>query len=91
MFTPEQKGVAERYNRTIVEKARCMIFDANLDLNFWAEAVNTAVYLINISPTKALKDITPNEAWSGIKPNARHLRIFGCKAMAHIPKERRRK
>lgn len=91
VFTPEQNGVAERYNRTIVEKARCMIFDANLDLNFWAEAVNTAVYLINLSPTKVLKNVTPNEAWSGIKPNVKHLRIFGCKAMAHIPKERRRK
>jgi len=51
----------------------------------------TAVYLINISPTKSLPGTTPNEKWSGIKPNITHLKIFGCKAMAHILKERRHK
>jgi len=68
-----------------------MIFDANIEIAFWAETVNIAVYLINISLMKSLPDTIPNEKWSGIKPNITHLKIFGCKAMTHIPKERKRK
>lgn len=89
--TPQQNGMAERLNRTIVEKSRCMLFDAELPKEFWAEAVNTAVYLINRSPTRGLNGRTPNEIWSGHVPDLSHLRVFGCKAMVHIPKQRRRK
>jgi len=89
--TPEQNGVAERYNRTIVEKARCLLFEAKLPKKFWGEAVSTAVYLLNRSPTKALHNMTPEEAWSGRKPDLRHLRIFGSKAHVHIPKALRHK
>lgn len=78
----EQNGVAERANRTIVEKARCMLQDSGLDKRFWAEAVNTAVYLKNISPTKAVIGKTPEEKWSNKKVNVNHLRIFGCVAYA---------
>ena len=45
--TPEQNGVSERLNRTIIETVRSMIFHAKLPLSFWAEAANTAVYLRN--------------------------------------------
>jgi len=48
-----------------------------LSPDLWAEAVATAVYLKNRSPTKALSDVTPEEAWIGQKPDLRHLRIFG--------------
>ena len=90
-YTPEQNGVAERANRTIVEKARCMLQEYGMNHEFWAEAVNTAVYLKNRSPTQALSNSTPFEAWSGKKPNVAHLRPFGCKAYAHIPIQKRRK
>ena len=50
----------------------------------WAEAVATAVLLKNISPTKALPNITPAEAWTGKKPSASSLRVFGCKAYVHV-------
>lgn len=73
-YTPEQNGVAERTNRTIVEKVRCMIQDANCDQKFWAEAVNTAVYLKNRSPHKATKGTTPEEIWTGRKVNLSHLK-----------------
>lgn len=53
--TPEQNAVAERMNRSITEKARSMISCANLDKSFWGEAVLSATYLINRTPTKALK------------------------------------
>ncbi|XP_062704663.1 uncharacterized protein LOC134286966 [Aedes albopictus] len=89
-YTPEQNGLAERCNRTIVERARCMLFEAHLPKTFWAEAAATAVYLINRSPTKG-HQMTPEEAWSGRKPDLAHVRIFGSPAMAHIPKQKRKK
>ena len=89
--TPEQNGIAERMNRTVVEAVRSMLADAKLPYSFWAEAVSTAVYLRNRSPTKALKDMTPFEAWTKEKPKIEHLRVFGCDAYAHIPKDERAK
>ena len=56
---PEQNGVAERMNRTLVEATRSMLFNANLPHKFWAEALSTATYLRNRSPTKA---VTPHES-----------------------------
>lgn len=50
-YTPEQMGIAERNNRTVVERARSMLVDANLDQKYWAEAVQTAVHCKNVSPT----------------------------------------
>ncbi|CAF4953476.1 unnamed protein product [Pieris macdunnoughi] len=90
-YTPEQNGLCERYNRTIVEKARCLLFDAGLKKCFWAEAVNTAVYLRNRSIASGLDNKTPIEIWTGTKPDVSNLRIFGSKAMVHIPKEKRLK
>ena len=89
--TPEQNGVSERLNRTLVEGARSMLLDAKLAKSYWAEAVNTAVYLKNRCPTKAVKGKTPYEAWYGKKPNVEHLRVFGCTAYAHVPKDERGK
>lgn len=90
-YTPEQNGLCERLNRTIVEKAKCMLYDANLSKKFWAEAVNTAVYLRNRSVVSGLNNKTPFELWTGKKPDISHLRIFGSKIMVHIPKEKRLK
>ena len=53
-YSPEQNGVSERFNRTLIEAARSMLYHSNVPLKFWAEAVNTAVYLQNRSPTTAL-------------------------------------
>lgn len=89
--TPEQNGVAEKMNRTLVEKARCLLFDMGLNVKFWAEAVCTAAYLVNRSPHRGWIDKTPLEIWSGKKPNLSHLRIFGCTVMMHITKRKRTK
>lgn len=89
--TPEQNGIAERMNRTLVETSRSMLIDAKLPHKFWAEALSTAVYLKNRSPTKALEDMTPFEAWMKEKPKVEHLRVFGCDAYAHVAKDKRRK
>jgi hypothetical protein len=76
---------------TIMECARSMIRAQGLDLEFWAEAVNIAVYIKNRCPTTALESKTPQEAWTGRKPDVSHLRVFGCKAFAHIPDEKKSK
>ncbi len=54
------------------------------DLEFWAEAVNIVVHIKNQCPTKALESKTPQEAWTSRKFDVSHLRVFGCKAFAHI-------
>lgn len=90
-YTPQQNGVAERANRTITEKARAMLQDAGLPDCYWAEAVNTAVYLKNRSPTVAVQKMTPEEAWTGRKVDLSHLKVFGCRAFVHIPDEKRTK
>ncbi|XP_062529208.1 uncharacterized protein LOC105841774 isoform X3 [Bombyx mori] len=87
----KQNGLAERMNRTLVERARCMLFYANLEKKFWTEAVATAAYVVNRSPTKSLEGKTPYELWKGKKPNLSHLKIFGSEAMVHVPKEKRHK
>lgn len=90
-YTPEQNGLSERMNRTIIEKARCLLFDANLKKEFWAEATNTAVYLHNRTVSACLSYKTPYELWTNTKPNISHLRVFGSTVMAHVPKEKRLK
>lgn len=90
-YTQNQNGVSERAIRTIVEKARTMLLNARLSEGFWEEAVRTAVYLKNRSPTKAVDSITPSEAWTGQRPNLDHLRPFGCDACAFIHPDLRTK
>ena len=89
--TPEQNGVAERKNRTIVEAIRSLLSDSNLPKSFWAEALATVTYLNNISPTKAVENFTPYEVWYERKPSVDHLKTFGCVCYSHIPKDERRK
>ena len=89
--TPEQNGVADRLNRTLVETVRSMLIDSKLHHKFWAEALSTATYLQNQSPTKVIEGMTPYEAWTKEKPQAKHLRVFGCDAYSHVSKDERQK
>lgn len=86
--TPQQNGVAERKNRTLVEMARCMMRHAAVPPIFWAEAINTANYIRNRCITKSLNRRVPYTAWTGKKPTLIHLKIFGTKAYAlnKVPK-----
>jgi hypothetical protein len=74
-----------------MECARSMILAQGLGLEFWGEAVNTTVYIKNPCPTKALDSKTPQETCSGRKPDVSHLKVFGCKAFAHVLDEKRTK
>ena len=78
-------------NQTIVETACFMLAETKLPQRFWAEAVATVVYLPNRSPTTPVKGMTPCEALTGEKPQVDILRVFGCLAYAHIPKDERQK
>ncbi|KAL5757330.1 hypothetical protein ACOSP7_019941 [Xanthoceras sorbifolium] len=82
--TPQQNGVAERMNRTLLEKVRCMLSNSGLSKDFWAEAASTACHLVNRSPSTAIGIKTPEELWSGKPAEYSDLKVFGCPAYAHI-------
>jgi hypothetical protein len=90
-YTPQQNGVSERRNRTLMEMARCLLYEKKLPLNFWAEAVNTASYLINRMDSRVLADKTPYELWYGFKPSIDHLKVFDSICYVLKPEVRRRK
>jgi len=89
--TPEQNGVAERANRTLLETARSLLKESGLDNKYWAEALEMAVYLKNICPTKSVEGMVPFQAWAGSKPNVEGLRIFGCLASVHVSRKKTKK
>jgi hypothetical protein len=74
-------------NKTLMEKARCMLSGVGLGKELWADAVGTACYLVNRSPSSTLYDKTPQEVWTGNKPSLTHLKVFGYDAYVHVPKE----
>ncbi|MCO5591502.1 hypothetical protein L7F22_045486 [Adiantum nelumboides] len=90
-YTPQQNGVAERKNRSLMEMARCMLKAKSLPHKLWMEAVACAAHVLNRCPTRALKTITPYESWYDKKPSVSYLRVFGCLAYAHIPQQLRGK
>ncbi|KAE8725329.1 hypothetical protein F3Y22_tig00008957pilonHSYRG00078 [Hibiscus syriacus] len=75
--TPQQNGVAERMNRTLLERTRAMLRDACLEKSFWAEAVNTTCYLVNQAPSTAIELKTPMEMWTGKPVDYSNLHVFG--------------
>lgn len=81
-YTPQQNGIAERANRTLVEMARCLMLQAKLPNSLWAEAINAATFLRNRCPTKSFENKTPYEAWYGEKPYVGFLRVIGSKTIA---------
>jgi len=72
-YTPQQNGVVKRKHRTVVEIARRTLQAKRLSNQFWAGAISTAVYLLNLSPTRAVMNKTPYEVWQGRRPNVSHL------------------
>ena len=75
-------------NIMLMEKARSLLIGTGLGHEFWEEAVDIARYLVNRSPSSVLEDKTQHEVWTGKKPSLSHLRVFGCDAYVHVPKEK---
>lgn len=84
-YTPQQNGVVERRNRTVVAMARSILKGMNMPLYLWGEAVRHSIYLLNRLPTRALSKKTPQQAWAGKKPNLKYIRVFGCTAYMKVP------
>ena len=72
-YTPQQNGVAERRNQTLLEMVRSMMARANLPISYWGDALLTAAYILNQVPSK-LASSTPYELWTGKKPDLNNLR-----------------
>ena len=87
-FTPQQNGVAERKNRTIMNAVRTVLNERQVPKVFWPEAVKCCVHVQNRSSTTALENRTPEEEWSSKKPIVDYFRIFGCVTHAHISEKK---
>jgi hypothetical protein len=77
-YIPQQNGVAERINKTIILKDRCMLSNAGLHRDFWVQGASTTCYLISRSPSIAINKKTPFEVWSVSPTNYLELRVFYC-------------
>ncbi|KAA0040427.1 Retrovirus-related Pol polyprotein from transposon TNT 1-94 [Cucumis melo var. makuwa] len=84
-------GIAKRLNRTLVERVRCLLTESQLPQSFWGEALNTVIHVLNLTPCVPLGSEVPNRIWSGKDISYSHLRVFGCKAFVHVPKDERSK
>ena len=81
-YTPQQKGAAERRNRTLLDMVRSMMAQAKLPISFWGDALMTATYILNRIPSKSIPS-TPYELWKGATPNLNTMRPWGCAAYVH--------
>ena len=89
--TPQQNGLAERWNRTILDKMRSMLHGASLSLGFWELAVDAAVHTYNRTPSRVIGWRTPHELWTTNVPDVSYFRVFGCLAYVHVPQGKRQK
>ena len=90
-YSPQQNGVAERKNRTLVTCTRATLRTSSMPKHFWQYAMATAAHVINRVPTDANNGKSPFELWNGVVPDISHVRVFGCKAYALKPKKKRSK
>jgi hypothetical protein len=80
---PQQNGVAERHNRTLMDMVRSMLSYSTLSVELWMEALKTAAHILNCVPSKSVPK-TPYELWFGKKPSLNYLRVWGCLAEAKL-------
>ena len=81
--TPQQNGLTEKMNRTLLDRVRCMLHSSGLSKHFWGETVMIVCYLVNRTTSSAIDFKTPEELWFGKSSNYEHHRIFGCTAYVH--------
>ena len=88
--SPNQNGVVEKINRTLLDMVKSMLSNSKLPRFLWIEALKKAVYILNQVLTKAIPK-TPFELWKGWKPSLRHMRVWGCLSEVRIynPQEKK--
>lgn len=82
-YTPQQNRIAERLNRTIMNKVRSILSESGLSKMFWAEAAATSVFIINRTPSSAIEFNIPEERWTSVVPDLSGLKRFGCIVYVH--------
>jgi hypothetical protein len=80
---PQQNGVVERRNRTLMDMVRSMLSYSTLPIGLWMEVLKTIIHILNWVPSKSVSK-TPYELWTGHKPSLNYLRVWGCPAEAKI-------
>ena len=86
--TPQQNGVSERRNRTLLDMVRSMLSYSSLPESFWGYALETAAYILNLVPSKSVSK-TPTELWKWRKPSLNHIRIWGAPAHVLVQKQQK--
>ena len=86
--TPQQNGVAERTNHILDKGVASLLSDSHLPAQFWGEALSCFLHALNLSPSVAVSEKMPIEAFYGCKPSVSHLCVFGCWAYAHVQKDK---
>ena len=89
-YSPQQNGLAERYNQTLMNQVRAILHSSGAPKHLWGELVQTVNYLRHRTPSTAIQGKTPYELWYGTKPSIEHLRVLWSDAYMHIPRQRRR-
>lgn len=89
-YVHELNGTAERMNRSVMDTARCLLTDSNLNNKYWPEVVKTVAYLKNRTLTNTIKRKTPYEIFLGEKPDIKNLKLFGSKVFVRVPEVKRK-
>ncbi|DAZ99706.1 TPA: hypothetical protein N0F65_000884 [Lagenidium giganteum] len=90
-YTPQQNGLANRMNRTLMDMARSMLYYQQVEKTWWGEAVQTAVYLTNRLPNTARRESTPYQLFYDVRPRLDHVRVFGARGFVYVDKSKRAK
>lgn len=90
-YTPQQNGVAERRNWTLLNMVRCLLTEKSMPSYFWSEASRWACHVLNRYMSRSLDEKVPDELWTGSKPSVEHFTVFGCIGHVHIPSQLRTK
>lgn len=88
-YEPQQNGMVERLNRTLMEGTRALLFGSELPNTLWGEALRTTAFVKNLRPAKDLDGKSPAEYLTGKSFDLNFLKVWGCKAFIHVPEDKR--